>query len=53
MNPNQKLLKNEGELIEDPCRVVRKLNYPTITRQDISYALSLISQFLGAPRIPH
>jgi hypothetical protein len=39
MDPNTKLLKDEGELIEDPGKyrcLVGKLNYLTITRPDIS-----------------
>jgi len=54
MDPNQKLLKDEGELFEDPSRyrrVVGKLNYLTITRPDISYAVGVVSQFLQAPRV--
>lgn len=53
MDPNKKLLKGEGELFEDPGRyrrLVGKLNYLTITRPDISYAVSVVSQFLEAPR---
>jgi hypothetical protein len=56
MGPNQKLLKDEGELFEDPSRyrrLVGKLNYLTITRPDISYADGIISQFLEAPRVSH
>jgi hypothetical protein len=56
MDPNKKLLKDEGELFEDPGRYRRlagKLNYLTITRPDISYAISVVSQFLEAPRISH
>jgi hypothetical protein len=46
MDHNQKLLKDEGELFEDPNRyrrLVGKLNYLTITRPDISYAVSVVS----------
>lgn len=56
MDPNKKLLKGEGELFEDPgryCRLVGKLNYLTITRPNISYAVSVVSQFLEAPRVSH
>ena len=51
MDPNKKLLKDEGELFEDPgkyCRLVGKLNYLTITRLNILYAVSIVSQFLEA-----
>lgn len=34
-------------------RLVGKLNYLTITRPDISYAVSVVSQFLEAPSVPH
>jgi hypothetical protein len=54
MDPNKKLLKDEGELFEDSsryCHLVGKLNHLTITRTDISYAVSVVSQFLEAPRV--
>jgi hypothetical protein len=56
MDPNKKLVKNEGKLFEDPNRylsLVGKLNYLTITRLDISFAVSVISWFLEAPRVSH
>ena len=56
MDPNKKLLMDEGELFEDPSRyrrLVGKLNYLTITRPNISYAVSVVSQFLEAPRVSH
>ncbi|XP_042946560.1 uncharacterized protein LOC122279793 isoform X3 [Carya illinoinensis] len=56
MDPNRKFLKEEGELFRDPGmyqRLVGKLNYLTITRPDISYAVSVLSQFLQTPRISH
>jgi hypothetical protein len=48
MDHNQKFVKDEGELFEDPGRyrrLVGKLNYLTITRLDLSYAVSVIRQF--------
>jgi hypothetical protein len=56
MDPNQKLVKDERELFGDPGRyrrLVGKLTYLTITRPDISYAVSVVSQFLEAPRVSH
>jgi hypothetical protein len=43
MDPNKKLVKDEGELFEDPSRyhrLVGKLNHLTITSPDISYVVS-------------
>jgi hypothetical protein len=56
MDPNKKLLKDEGELFEDPCKylhLVGKLNYLTITRPDISYVVSVVSWFSEAPWVSH
>lgn len=59
MDPNKKLLKDEGELFENPenpcryCWLVGKLNYLMITRPCISYAVSIVSRFLEAPRLLH
>jgi hypothetical protein len=56
MDPYQKLLKDEGELLEDPSRyrrLVGKLNYLAITRPDILDTVSVVSQFLEAPRVSH
>jgi hypothetical protein len=49
MDPNKKLVKDEGELFGDAGRyrlLVGKLTYLTITRPDIKYAMSVVSQFL-------
>jgi len=51
MDPNVKLLPNQGETFSDPGRyrrLVGKLNYLTVTRPDISYAVSVVSQFLNS-----
>jgi hypothetical protein len=56
MDPNVKLCVDQGELLHNPDqyrRLVGKLNYLTITRPDISFAVSLVSQFMSAPRHPH
>ena len=49
-------LNREGELFEDPerdRRLVGKLNYLTITRLDIAYFVSVLSQYLSSPTIDH
>ena len=56
MVPEAKLMPEDGELLKDPeryCRLVGKLNYLTITRPDISYPVSTVSQFMMAPRTTH
>jgi hypothetical protein len=56
MDLNQTLLKDEGELFHDPGkyrRLVGKLNYLTITKLDISYAVSVVSPFMESPRVSH
>jgi hypothetical protein len=56
MDPNVKLLQNQGEPYPDPGRyrrLVGKLNYLTMTRPDISFAVSVVSQFLNSPCDSH
>ena len=56
MDPNVKLYEDQGELLSNPeryRRLVGKLNYLTITRPDISFAVSVLSQFMKDPRLPH
>ncbi|GAV72826.1 LOW QUALITY PROTEIN: hypothetical protein CFOL_v3_16314, partial [Cephalotus follicularis] len=56
MDPLVKLDNEKGELLHDPekyRRLVGKLNYLTITRPDISFAVSAVSQFMSAPRTTH
>ena len=56
MDPNVKLVPSQGELLQDPrrCRrLVGKLNYLTITQLDISFPVSVVSQFLQSPCDSH
>jgi len=56
MDPNVKLLLSQGESLSDPKkyrRLVGKLNYLTVTRPDISFAVSVVSQFLNSPCVDH
>jgi len=51
-----KLLPAQGELLGDVkryMRLVRKMNYLTVTRSDITFTLSVVNQFLSAPRTIH
>ena len=51
MDPNLNLLLDQGELLEDQGRyrgLVEKLNYLTMTRSDIAYPVSVVSQFMSA-----
>ena len=55
MAPNVQLIK-ERELFEDPeryRRLVRKLNYLTVTRPDIAYSVSVLSQYMSSPTVSH
>uniref|UniRef100_A0A2N9I6G4 Reverse transcriptase Ty1/copia-type domain-containing protein n=1 Tax=Fagus sylvatica TaxID=28930 RepID=A0A2N9I6G4_FAGSY len=56
MESNMKLMPEEGDFVDDLKtyrRLVGKLIYLTITRPDISYAVSIVSQFMTSPRVPH
>ena len=56
MDPNVKLCIDQGEVFPHPDqyrRLVGKLIYLTNTRPDISFAVSMVSQFMSAPRLPH
>ena len=55
-DPNVKLYEDQGELLSNPeryRRLVGKPNYLTITRLDISFVDSVLSQFMKDPRLPH
>jgi len=52
MDPNTKLLPNQGEHMSDPeqyRKLVWNMNYLTVTRLDISFSVSVVSQFLNSP----
>ena len=56
MDPNVKLVPSQGEPLRDPGRyrrLVSKLNYLTITQPDISFPVSVVSQFLQSPCDSH
>ena len=56
VDPNVKLVPSQGELLRDLGRyrrLVGKLNYLTITRLDISFPVSVVSQFLQSPCDSH
>ncbi|GAV67640.1 hypothetical protein CFOL_v3_11145, partial [Cephalotus follicularis] len=56
IDPRVKLDNEQGDLLHDPekyRRLVGKLNYLTITRPYISFVVSVVSQFMSAPRTPH
>ncbi|XP_078160139.1 uncharacterized protein LOC144555617 [Carex rostrata] len=56
METNVKLGTESGELLLDIGqyqRLVGKLIYLTVTRPDITFAVSVISQFMHAPRTSH
>ena len=53
--PNVQITK-EGDLFEDPKRyrrLVEKLNYLTVTRLNIAYLVSVLSQYMSFPTVNH
>ena len=56
MEVNVKYRSEEGDLLSDPTmfrQLVGSLNYLTITRPDISFAVQQVSQFMQTPRHLH
>ncbi|XP_019195737.1 PREDICTED: uncharacterized protein LOC109189582 [Ipomoea nil] len=56
MDPNIKLVPEQGKPFSNPGRyrrLVGKLLYLTVTRPDISFAVSVVSQFLDSPCDSH
>ena len=56
MDSNVKLVPRQGEPLRDPKRyrwLVGRLNYLTITRPNISFLMSVVSQFLQSPCDSH
>jgi len=56
MDLNVKLLPHQGEPLsnqEKYRRLVGALNYLTVTHTDISFAVSVVSQFLNSPSEDH
>ena len=56
MDPNVKLYEDREELLSNLERyrhLVGKLNYLTITRPNISFAISVLSQYMKDPCLPH
>ena len=55
MVPSVHLIR-EGKTFEDPeryGRLVGKLNYLTVTRLDIAYSVSIVSQYMSSPIVDH
>ena len=56
MDPNLKLSQEERELLQDAGqykKLIGRLLYLTITRPNLSYSVSRLSQFMAKPRLPH
>ncbi|PSS33155.1 Endonuclease, partial [Actinidia chinensis var. chinensis] len=56
MVPNLKISAESGELLSDPSiyqRLVGRLIYLTNTRPDLTFAVSIVSQFMHSPRTSH
>ena len=49
-------LTREGKTFEDPeryRRLIRKLNYLTVTCCDISHSISVVSKYISSPTVDH
>ena len=56
MEPNAKMCAHEGKDLEDATmyrQLVGSLIYLTLTRPDISYAVSVMSRYMQNPKKPH
>ncbi|GAB2296956.1 hypothetical protein Dimus_038449 [Dionaea muscipula] len=56
MPPGVKLVPEQGDPYKEPDqyrRLVGKLNYLSITRPDIAFPVSVVSQFMANPRTSH
>src|SRR5262249_43301602 len=56
MSSGLKLVADEGEFYSNPeqyRRLVGKLNCLAVTRPDIAFSVSVVSQFLSSPHVPH
>ncbi|XP_028807214.1 uncharacterized protein LOC114761932 [Neltuma alba] len=56
MDPNLKLSKDKGVLLDDPKsyrKLIGRLQYLTTTRPDLSFATQQLSQFMSTPRDTH
>ncbi|XP_075096322.1 putative mitochondrial protein AtMg00240 [Nicotiana tabacum] len=55
-DPNSKLLSGQRESLSDPARyrrLIGKLNYPILTRLEISFPVTIVSQFMDSPCDTH
>lgn len=56
MVPNVHLMTGDGDPFDNPeryRRLVGKLNYLTVIRQDIAFVVSIVSQFMSTPTVKH